>query len=303
MSSPWQHKRHKYRKKRSGHSPSSSYKPLAYPTRRRGNPLKTLVEELWNAKENLSIEMFAISCLSLIVLVFGLLRIGTWANWLSLPWIQGWGEYFIGIMPFEIFFVILGAYGIFWVVRKAGLYKGSIMLLSVAIAFCLLVIILFPNAHDILFWQGKNGERMEELVNSDIFTVTVGADGHKLWLHNNPESEDPTWEELQNFLAEDTTDQIPYDSEHFVCADFAELLHNNAEKAGIRAAYVSVSLTYGEHALNAFNTVDNGLVFIDDVGSDCVVDLERGKEYVPISLFSTVEWYGMGTIYGFTVQW
>jgi hypothetical protein len=52
------------------------------------------------------------------------------------------------------------------------------------------------------------------------------------------------------------------------------MLHNNAEKTGIKAAFVVVTITKYEnrviqvdqHALNAFNTVDKGLVYIDCTG-------------------------------------
>jgi len=49
----------------------------------------------------------------------------------------------------------------------------------------------------------------------------------------------------------------------FVCADFAETLHNNAEKVGIRVAYVTVN---GIHALNAFDTTDRGWFTLTMVG-------------------------------------
>jgi hypothetical protein len=37
--------------------------------------------------------------------------------------------------------------------------------------------------------------------------------------------------------------------------------------AGIRCAYVSVVLSTGLHALDAFQTTDKGLVYIDDTGA------------------------------------
>lgn len=52
-----------------------------------------------------------------------------------------------------------------------------------------------------------------------------------------------------------------------VCADFAEVLHNNAELFGIKAAWVAINFEEGPgHALNAFQTTDRGLVFIDCTG-------------------------------------
>ena len=81
-----------------------------------------------------------------------------------------------------------------------------------------------------------------------------------------------------------------------VCADFAERLHNNAEKAGIRCGYVIIDSL--NHALNVFETTDKGFVYIDDTGphlfgpSNCdkVVHVKEGIEYIPISLFHEYGW-------------
>ncbi len=146
--------------------------------------------------------------------------------------------------------------------------------------------------------------------------VLVGADGHRITLKNNPQASDPSWEQLKTFLRQDDTDRIPYDFNKFVCADFAERLHNNAEIAGIRAAYVCVKLgpsSYyprsGGHALNAFQTTDRGLVYIDCTGfepgisadsADKIVDVVVGQEYVPRSIFPqpgwSLVWLSMGKV-------
>ena len=133
----------------------------------------------------------------------------------------------------------------------------------------------------------------------------VGADGHYIRLTNNPGAHDPTWGELEEFLREDDTDTIAYDMSNFVCADFAERLHNNAERAGLRAAYVLITLgpcdyyrTIGGHALNAFDTTDRGLVFIDCTGLaepgpenfDKIATVEEGQEYQPKLVFPQPNW-------------
>jgi hypothetical protein len=133
----------------------------------------------------------------------------------------------------------------------------------------------------------------------------IGADGHYIELFNNPDAHDPSWKELEEFLREDDTDTIPYDFSSFVCADFAERLHNNAEQAGLRTAYVTITLgpcdyypTIGGHALNAFDTTDEGLVFVDCTGLseqgpkyfDKVVSVEEGQEYQPRLVFKQSNW-------------
>ena len=102
---------------------------------------------------------------------------------------------------------------------------------------------------------------------------------------------------------------MTYDLDSFVCADFAEMLHNNAEAAGIRAAYVCIMLlneTEG-HTLNAFETTDKGLVFIDctaPIGgisdADTIVNLVEGSKYLPESIFPELTegffWISIGVV-------
>jgi hypothetical protein len=167
------------------------------------------------------------------------------------------------------------------------------------------------------FWVGPTGETVREFVEPAPNTRVVGADGDYIRLLNNPAAADPTWDQLRQFLMNDTTDHVIYDESAFVCADFAEMLHNNAEQAGIRAAYVTLDFA-GEstgHAINAFNTSDRGLIYIDDTGrseaSFCSADKEAvlrvGQEYIPESIFDCpdywVTWESMGTVSAFDVCW
>jgi hypothetical protein len=101
--------------------------------------------------------------------------------------------------------------------------------------------------------------------------VLIGGDGEPIILIDNPDAVDPTYAELVAFIRQDTTDTNDY-LEHprigYVCADFAEDVHNSAEAAGIRAASASVDFEGDEegHACNAFDTIDKGLVYIDCTG-------------------------------------
>ena len=86
-------------------------------------------------------------------------------------------------------------------------------------------------------------------------------------LVNNDSATDPTWQELIQFIVSDNTDERNYILGVYMCGSFAEILHNNAEQTGIRAAWVALDLAGSEaHALNAFNTVDKGIVFVDCTG-------------------------------------
>ncbi len=109
---------------------------------------------------------------------------------------------------------------------------------------------------------------------------------------NNPDATNPTYAELVAFIKEDITDSKLYVQGlklqegiiiGRVCADFAEEVHNNAEAKGIRAAWVGIDLRGNEdgHALNAFETTDRGLVYVDSTGKDTAfAQLETGIESI-----------------------
>lgn len=125
-------------------------------------------------------------------------------------------------------------------------------------------------------------------------TYLVGADGHRITLVNYKNATDPTYNQLINFILMDDTDKHTYNYDSFVCADFAETVHNNAEKNGIKAGYVDMEFSdlSGGHCCNVFNTIDKGLVFIDCTSNpdshgeswDSVVYLKEGEMYTPTAL-------------------
>jgi hypothetical protein len=185
--------------------------------------------------------------------------------------------------------------------------------------------------------------------------------GDFIVLINKKNATDPTYAQLVNFLQSDKTDQYPYiytnkvlasyygtAESHVdltriqsiidgtiqpqnpdVCGDFAERLHNEAEKAGIRCAYVSIDLSgYPDpshlgipsnsgHALDAFQTTDRGLVYVDVTGwiataphpnrAVSTVNLVVGQQYVPVSLFPEAGWQSasnsMGTVTNMEIFW
>lgn len=145
-------------------------------------------------------------------------------------------------------------------------------------------------------------------------TYWAGADGHEITLLNNVYATDPSYTELIAFLKSDKTDEIEYNYQTFVCADFAETVHNNAETAGYNCAWVVLDFEEGEgHACNAFNTTDRGLIFVDctnglgyeSIGNwDKIVNIEIGKNYIPRSIFnSRVRYFSMGTVSDYKIYW
>jgi hypothetical protein len=118
-------------------------------------------------------------------------------------------------------------------------------------------------------------------------------------LVDNQIATEPTWAELITFLLADPTDNELYQENVFDCGNFAEMLHNNAEVARLKAAFVAVFFTDKEpgHALNAFRTADKGLVYVDCTGPtlwqwryqpqleyDKIAYVVKGKEFGAVSI-------------------
>jgi len=137
------------------------------------------------------------------------------------------------------------------------------------------------------------------------------------YLVSNETATNPTWEQLSDFLLRDKTDRNTYVPGVYTCGDFARDVHNKAQRTGIRAAYVTLELPSGHHSLNAFQTTNRALVFIDCTGlkasqsgpSNCdkTVNVRLGESYVPESLFPecpwNVTWGDMGTVLDVEIYW
>lgn len=136
---------------------------------------------------------------------------------------------------------------------------------------------------------------------------TVGGNGKVLTLTNYKNARYPTYDQLLKFLKADKTDEKPYTST-YVCSDFARTLHNNAEKAGIKAGWVGCHSV--NHAFNVFKTTDKGTVYIDCTGTprggtlqdkqlNCVIGQKLTGKY----LFKDWKITGMGTVEDLKVFW
>jgi len=128
-----------------------------------------------------------------------------------------------------------------------------------------------PNEAPIITQNSTTTQTTKAYIYTDG-RIEVRGSGEPIELINNPNAHNPTFAELVAFLERDRTDEYSYifgpPKIAFVCSDFAETVHNNAEAAGMRAAWVGIDIE-GEterHALNAFQTTDLGLVYIDCTG-------------------------------------
>jgi hypothetical protein len=143
-------------------------------------------------------------------------------------------------------------------------------------------------------------------------TYWVGADGNRIILTNNDNAKNPSYANLIAFIKLDKTDRIKYRLGSFTCGDFAERLHNNAERAGYKCGWVTMKFTDGKaHACNVFDTKDKGHVYIDCTGSssgntdrDTIVKLAVGNKYTPIPPFlKNYYYFPMGTVKNYKIFW
>jgi len=131
--------------------------------------------------------------------------------------------------------------------------------------------------------------------------LVLTASGKQVHLSNNPDAKAVSFAELKSFIREDTTDVGLYLEGMRDCVDFAEKLHNNAERAGIKAAFVAVDFVDEEigHALNAFKTTDRGSVYIDCTGMTLVLKLKSILEgNLNVLRNDTVAYIEQGKRYG-----
>ena len=95
----------------------------------------------------------------------------------------------------------------------------------------------------------------------------------------------PTWLELKEFLRQDDTDELPYIEGNFDCTGFAVTLRDRAYRCGIRCAFVEVGFSEGSgHALNAFETTDKGLIYVDNTKADQIAYVEINQLYGTVYL-------------------
>jgi hypothetical protein len=92
---------------------------------------------------------------------------------------------------------------------------------------------------------------------------------------------DPTYRGVITFLREDKTDRNEYIEDTYgvyVCSHFARDVSNNAEEAGLRCAFVELRHLDGGHAIIAFNTIDEGLIYFEPMTDERVRPVV-GKRY------------------------
>jgi len=111
-------------------------------------------------------------------------------------------------------------------------------------------------------------------------------DGHRINMINNAKAHDPTYAELIAAIKKDQTDKTAYKEGVFTCGNFAERVHNNLEKSGIKSGIVRLDYIdkSTNHTDNVFKTTDKGIVYISCIYQDKMGKFEIGKNrvYTPL---------------------
>lgn len=98
-----------------------------------------------------------------------------------------------------------------------------------------------------------------------VYNDISSAQNHNVTkLINNATSKKGSIAEINRFLSQDGTYKIKYDKSHFVCADAATRVHNNAEAVGLRCGYVLIwHRNLFCHAINVFALEDGRFMFVE----------------------------------------
>ena len=115
----------------------------------------------------------------------------------------------------------------------------------------------------------------------------------KLKSGNNYNLHDPTYNELVSFIARDKTNEEEYIEGVFDCEQFSQQVNTNAENAGIRCAYVVIYFdgTDAGHGIVGFNTVDQGMVYVEPQSDEWVENFEIGNDFWTDCIVPTGNYY------------
>jgi len=129
----------------------------------------------------------------------------------------------------------------------------------------------------------ENAQREIDELTAELAALQAGYDG-LLGRLGQSTLGNPNWAELKAFLEQDDTNELLYTENSFDCTGFAITLRDNAWIYGLRCAYVEIGFAEGGHALNAFQTTDKGLIYVDNTNSDKIAYVGVNKAYGTIPL-------------------
>jgi len=88
----------------------------------------------------------------------------------------------------------------------------------------------------------------------------------------------PTFAEARDFILKDPTNRNRFVPHQYECRHFATDVDHNAEAAGLRCGFVLLGYERGQHAVVAFETTDQGLIYIEPQ-TDAALHPEVGGRY------------------------
>ena len=112
------------------------------------------------------------------------------------------------------------------------------------------------NAHNVTVRELQDTQ-------SKLYGIRLSLNATQQLLDVNNTLPNPTYAEFRSFYENDSTHNHPYVNDTYVCINFAHDFRMNATKHRIRCAYVWVNYNTTGHALNAVNTIDKGIVYIE----------------------------------------
>jgi len=91
----------------------------------------------------------------------------------------------------------------------------------------------------------------------------------------------PAWDEVKEWLASDKTDEIPYDSEKFLCGDFSVMLMQHAKAMNWRMLFTIIEFDYySENPLGIESHHGNhGHAFVSVFTTEGIVYIEPQSDY------------------------
>lgn len=117
----------------------------------------------------------------------------------------------------------------------------------------------------------------------DNLLIEGGLEGHSLVVDQEDVLVNPSRYDLVRFLERNGVDENEYVATSYACSDFARDLQHHAHEAGFRSACVTLDFAESAgsagHVMNAFETVDEGLLFVEPQNDEIFENLHVGGRY------------------------
>jgi hypothetical protein len=147
----------------------------------------------------------------------------------------------------------------------------------------------------LLYWVGTTVYNQFIASEYNVKLPFVNEYKKDIYITNVNAAKDPTFDQLLTFLKNDKTDEAVVQNPASALGEGITQLHNNAEKAGIRCGVVELQVSGSStvYALNVFNTVDKGYVWVDcsgdpyEVGPESIVHMDSKELHTMV--FTPIE--------------